>query len=204
MFTKEQIKSAYKRLPDNLQEYITSPEIDGKIQKNIELFVNANNRDSADREIYYSLIALQTLETAINKIHNLGDNEEALKKLKGVLAIEVFGEIKKQLNIDLDEFVALNANSPVPAEPIVPNEDEREVVRAEDHHPMVEVGMTAHETQPGERAIYNAPISPNQTPAPKALQSIIETKLKESETTRQLPRTPHYPGGLDPYREPLD
>ncbi len=184
-FSSTQQKEAYKKLPPHIQDLAMSNETTDLITdflKSIDL--DGDQLNSADSEILYALLCLQSLDDAINNIvKSSGKSIHQVSPLKSIIQ----DNILNKYTIDIREFIEANKGKPV--------ENDLPVVR-EEITPVVQA-----ETKQAE-----APIDlPIITPGPK----IPELRTWKTDV-QQIEKTPppppprpvnHYPQGKDPYRE---
>ena len=183
-FTLTQRKEAYKRLPPETQDLIMSNETTELITNIIkEIGSTKEQSDLADSEILYTLYCLQSLDDAINNITKLSNkNTNDLAKLKSTVQDNILSKYK----IDINEFIEINKSNTVSAPIISPA-----------NLPMVEPGEIAHTVPHVEERIITTPI-PSVSTIPATPPP---TKIRP-EPQASLPDY-RYPGGKDPYREPL-
>lgn len=191
-FTQQQIKAAYKRLLPEVQDLIMSNETTELITTSLkEVGLSEEQANLADSEILYALYCLQSLGDAINNIAKLSNkNSNDLSKLKSVIQDNILSKYK----INIKDFIESNKTSVATAQPSIEKASVPEIPPT--NLPMVEKGEVAHEVPHVEQPVITptTPIPPPSTTPPQP-----QTKL---EPKASLPDY-RYPGGKDPYREPL-
>lgn len=185
-YNQQQVKTAYKKLPPEIQELINSSDTMELIFTSLEKagITNEEQVDSADSEILYAMYCLQTLDEAISHIASLsGKQESALRELKSTLNERVLGEYE----INIDDFITSNQA----AQPVSPSVPEM----APQNLPVVEPAFAQ-----GSVMVKNGEVAHDvphvETPMPEA-KPIVPAKVQVA--------TPdfRYQAGKDPYREPL-
>ncbi len=258
-FTKEQIKTAYKSLPEKIKEIVTSPEISELILLTMkQAGLSEENAVQAEGEIFSSMLGLQTMNSAIDNISKVTNiSVEKLSEAKNRINQEISnayeeagikmgdaeqtkqeilqdllphsGDTKEQIIKELQTRRLNAGNEPVIAtketeETALKEFSERPVTAAglpevaSQNLPMVEEGEVAHEVPHTEPTTDNTQPTTveNKTPAVENKVPAVETKpiaqvapgiQKPSEEARPKFVAPvpdyRYPGGNDPYREPL-
>ena len=86
-FTRQQIQTAYKKLSKKDQSFVISSETTEFIALKLkEINLSLEKETAADGEIFNSLLGLQTLDTAMQKISEIsGKGVNDLSKLKSTL-----------------------------------------------------------------------------------------------------------------------
>lgn len=195
-FNNEQKKKAYKRLPPDIQDLVMDNETTELIQKLLQKTgLEEKFIDSADNEILYAMYCLQSLDDAIKNIAILnGKNTDSLSELKSILQTKIFSQYK----IDIEEFIKINKNELSQTPP-----------RTEKL--LVETAIT---TEVAHNVPHQEPTTDNQQSTANAQlenseKEIIEEKPKQEidpveAPAQKTPPSQHYPGGVDPYREPVE
>lgn len=201
-FTKEQQKIAYKKLPENVRDFIFSNEVNDLIDEiKKELGLTEEESAVADAEILYSLIGLQKLNESIEAIAKISNKKnQDFINVSQKLQIGIFDKIKT-MGINLEEFVLSNKskqtdlnlqNKSVPEN--ISKTTTVEIPPA--NLPMVEPGEVVHDTTPKvpEARIMNQESGERDT----------EVRIKNQEASKAKTNTKSAYEGIDPYREPLD
>ena len=206
-FTSQQTRSAYKKLPPDVQDLIMDNETTGLITNTLkEVGLSEEQANLTDSEILYALYCLQSLEEAMNNISQLsGKNVNDLSKLRSIVEDNILSKYK----INIGEFIKMNRSEipekEIPDKSIIITQDNKEEALknldrmvdqqaasipeiAPNNLPAVEVGETVHDAKPMTEA-EKAPVGQNQTWARKPWSA--------------APQTYKYPNGKDPYHEPL-
>ena len=183
IYTREQIQSAYKRLPPEIHDLIMDNETMDLIANALEeAGLNEEQAALADSEILDAMYCLQSLDDAINNIAKLSNkNPNDLSKIRLVIQDNILNKYK----IDIKDFIETNKTSKISTPEIPPA-----------NLPMVEEGEVAHEVPHVESTI--------NPPPPKATegQSNQQSTINQEQAKVSLPDY-RYEGGKDPYREPL-
>lgn len=179
-YTKEQKRSAYKKLPPETQDLVMSNETTELIAATLkEVGLLEEQADLADSEILHTMFCLQSLDDAINNIAKLSNKSiNDLSKLKSTVQDNILSKYK----INIKEFIETNKSEPEKISvPEIPPEN----------LPMVEKGEIAHDV-PHIESTPSTTLGASNQPAP-AVPSQPKVPLPDY----------RYPGGKDPYREPL-
>lgn len=203
-FTPQQIRENYKRLPPGIRDLILDSETIELIATALkESGLSEEQADLADSEILYAMYCLQSLDEAINNISKLsGKSVESLSKIRATVQDKILSQYK----IDIKDFINSSKsllkveNLQTPQVPEV----------APEIHPVIKQGETAHSVPPIGSArptpSVTAPSTPVKPVAPTPAQpetvTVITTETKKKEVNASVPDY-RYPGGKDPYREPL-
>jgi len=205
-FSPQQINAAYKKLPEEVQDFITSPDITEIISSSLKASgLTGEKLDLADSEILYSMYGLQSLEEAIKNISEVSQkNSTEFLELKTTLEKEAFSII--------NDLVRSGGSVPQNSDPIIsistveaPKEFEignNELKDEQTTHtlPMIEPREVAREV-PHVETKDSAPSQQegDATPQPEAKQPAEEKKRPEL----SFPKS-SYVVGKDPYREPIE
>ena len=191
-FSSQQPRVAYKKLPVDVQDLIMDNETTDLITNTLkEVGLSEEQVNLADSEILYALYCLQSLDDAINNITKLSNkNSNDLSKLKSVIQDNILSKYK----INIKDFIESNKTSVATAQPSIEKASVPEIPPA--NLPMVAKGEVAHTVPHVEQPVVTptTPIPPHSTTPPQS-----QTK---PEPKASLPDY-RYPGGKDPYREPL-
>ena len=211
-FTKEQTREAYKKLSPEAQDFVVALDTTDLISSEIEKAgIMGDAADSADSEIIYAMFSLQTLDKAIENIAASTQKPiESLNPLKESLNKEIFSKLS-----ELNSEAALVPEGPVIITPetkdealkqlsqvsIKKDEAAPETAPKSENLPMVEAGEAAHdvphvETSPIAEKVAQAKAPEPQTPITPAPRAPEKPKLSTPDY--------RYPGGKDPYREPIE
>lgn len=95
-FTKEQRKTAYSKLPQEIQSFIIDNETTDLIAEYLQkIKLSEEQENSADSEVLYAMYGLQSLDQAITNIAELsGKQVSELGGLKSDLEENIFNKIK--------------------------------------------------------------------------------------------------------------
>lgn len=96
-FTSTQKKEAYKKLQDEVKDFVMDNETTELIDNLlVEAGLSEEERDLADTEIFNSMLELQGLESVIKNIAEITKKDGAeFENLKVNLQEKIFGEIEK-------------------------------------------------------------------------------------------------------------
>src|SRR5688572_33357372 len=105
-FNREQKQVAYKKLPPEVRDFIMSNETANLIADSIsKLGLSGDRAISADSEILYALLGLQTLSTAISNIAKLNNkNVGDLAIFTSEIENNLFSKYK-EFGIEIGDFV---------------------------------------------------------------------------------------------------
>jgi hypothetical protein len=221
IFTSNQRKSAYKKLPEEVQDFImsnaTSEFIDARLK---ESGLSEIEADEADSEILYAMLGLQNLADAIRTIADITKKPlETYSKLSLDLQKEIFSKIPAEFltaQTIPEKVIIIDA-------PIVSPVTTKEVELPPVILPMIEPGEVVHDTPPASKiepvvqtippvvlpaapvepkVEFTAHTTPQTTPTvtPPAPKSIVEEKMS-GPASISIPTS--YKAGEDPYREPI-
>lgn len=177
-FTKDQIKESYGKLAPEQQDWIMS----GEVSEIIATILQENNlvgdqANLSDGEIFYALVGLQSLDSAINNIATIsGRNPNDLLKLKSAIEEKVINNSEN-----------VGGSAPSKPEQNIDKSTGATAVKVASL-PMVEEGEKVHDAPHVEVAPPPTQPAPQAQPEPK-----VKTPLPDY----------RYPDGADPYREPL-
>jgi len=215
-FTKEQQRAAYKKLPEDVRDFVFSNEVNDLIDEiKKEIGLTEEQSAVADVEILYSLIGLQNITSSIEEIAKVSNKQrQDLTKISQKLQSGIFDNIK-DMGINLEEFVLSNKserinpglqNKPITPEThassevfepkietpaITPTPKTTAVEIPPANLPRIEPGEVVHDTKP-----QTAP------PVVETKPTIPQPVQKSSIPVPPKPANSHYPDGQDPYREP--
>jgi hypothetical protein len=226
-YSAAQTKEAYEMLSQDARDFITSNEVMDVIAEALgELDLNEDQKDQADSEIFHAMLGLQGLDDAIVSIASLtGKSVEALASFRANIGKNVFDKN--------EEIVSVPALKPKDSVVVITKETKREAMQnlaqrvanarqgsnqavsqfLPKNLPMVEEGEKAHEVPPmkSEERLA-APVAAPETkiengvteaPAPTAVTEAEKPLASEKPPITPIESGPRYPGGIDPYREPL-
>lgn len=179
-FTLQQRKEAYEKLSPEIQDFIMDNETTDLIQNYLkEVRLTEEQTDSADSEIMYALLGLQTFANTYANIAKLSNkNINDLATLKNKLDANIFSKVKKNNNLPPNNNQQKQSQPSAPKQDKVGDSFEQAILN------QAKAMMVAQE---------NKPIS-TPTQAPSNLPTEPEMKIDTS-----IPK--QYPGGNDPYRE---
>jgi len=211
-FTKEQQRAAYKKLPEDVRDFIFSNEVNDLLDEiKKEIGLTEEQSIVADAEILYALIGLQTPDSSIDEIAKaLNKQKQELSKLSQKLQTNIFDKVKT-MGVDLGEFVSSNNQDLV-----LQNTKNETLVKAIDleslpstkttelevppaNLPMVEPEEIVHDTKLEEKKSNNEPKIVNIAP-----QLQVQTPVPLTTTTIPQTKTSSGYNGKDPYREPIE
>lgn len=90
-FTKEQVRAAYKNLPEKIKGVVTSPDISELILLTMkQAGLSEENVVQAEGEIFSSMLRLQTMDSAIDNIAKVTN-----------ISVEKFSEAKKRITQEI-------------------------------------------------------------------------------------------------------
>lgn len=189
-FTLTQKKEAYQKLSPEVQDFVMSNETAEFITAALsEAGLSGKQADLADSEILYAMYGLQTLDTAMNKISKLsGKKIEELSEFKSKLQENIFSKYK--------ELGVVQEIAPAKEEPTVITQEAKTEL-SHTNLPMIEEGEVAHDVPHVEEKVVS---SKQQVVREEPMQKAVQTTPPAQKT----PPSTHYPGGVDPYREPLN
>lgn len=222
-YTQEQIRVAYKKLSEKVQDFVMSNDTTELISENLKgIGLSEGQVNIADSEIFYALLQLQTLDTTINKIAELSNKKiEELSPLKTALKESIFNnypetEVVVNNTPNLDE-------KKTPEEPIIITKDTKEDAMKELNRrseeiqkmqaPLVQRTKPTTNDQRPTTETKILEIAPEIHPVIEPREVVHEVPHVESKQTSNLqtskPQTVsvpdyRYPKGKDPYREPID
>ncbi len=205
-FSKEQRKEAYQKLPEEIQDLIMSNETDELISNYLkQTGLDEDQSNEADSEIMYAMYGLQSLDDALGHITKLsGRSLDDLSNLKAQLQESIFS---KYTEVKVAQQPSNTIHNDLPVI------EEGEKVHTVPHDTTLDtmptpVKIKTNPAQPVPATPVSAPIVAPTTPEaslPKAptnekTRPHSDTPIKKNEL-----KTPdyRYPGGTDPYREPL-
>lgn len=196
MFSKEQKKEAYNKLPLEIKDLLVSPQTIDLVSEALEnAGITGRSSYEADSEILFSLYGLQTLDKAIENIAQISGKEiNKLDNLKQSIQKNILDKYSVDINI------LIKSNEDITHRKTSVPEIAPEI------HPMIEEGEKAHDVVP--------------QPAPVVQVEKVEMRKQEAENTHQEVEVPNeeseikvkpnlefknsgYPAGQDPYREPI-
>lgn len=175
------IENQFKTLPPNLQKAINTVPWKAVVQE----IGKANALDteqitSLEQETMLILYAFEKPDDfIINITREIGINDEKAGLIAEDIANKIFAVIQKKS----EETESQPAPEPTKVPEIPPT-----------NLPMVEKEEVVHDVPHVEQPIATPP------PTPTAAKPESEIK---SDSKITIPENPHYPGGKDPYREPL-
>jgi hypothetical protein len=176
IFTTKQRKEAYQRLRPEAQELIMSNETTESISELLkDAGLSEKQMMEADTEMLCVMLGLQSLAVGIEKIAQLsGKAPSDFTLLQKYLENNILNKYKVPDNT-ITEMPSANL-------------------------PMIESGETVHDV-PHVEPPATAPMAPAPIP-PASPQP--EAKVPEPAKSSFVPPKSDYPGGQDPYREPLN
>ncbi|MCR4279205.1 MAG: hypothetical protein NUV78_00510 [Candidatus Zambryskibacteria bacterium] len=192
-YSKEIIKKIYRNLPVELSQIVATQEtsvINDEIAKKFSL--TKEQRQEMGDEITTRLIGITPDEQfTINIETRLKVTREIAQKIVDEIGNRILSKISKQI---------LSKQGKV-AQEMLKSETTPKSVSLEIHPnnlPVIEPGEVAHDV----------PHVEEDTPVVGSRQQVVGEESKKEPTqamppAQKTPLTPHYPGGLDPYREPL-
>ena len=196
MFSKEQKKEAYNKLPLEIKDLLVSPQTIDLVSEALEnAGITGRSSYEADSEILFSLYGLQTLDKAIENIAQISGKE--INKLDN-LKQSIQKNILDKYSVDINILIKSNED--------ITHRKTSVPEIAPEKHPMIEEGEKAHDVVP--------------QPAPVVQVEKVEMRKQEAENTHQEVEVPNeeseikvkpnlefknsgYPAGQDPYREPI-
>ncbi|MBI2086788.1 MAG: hypothetical protein HYT69_01290 [Candidatus Zambryskibacteria bacterium] len=191
-YSREQQQAAYKKLPEEAQNFIMSNETTEFISANLEKYgLPEEQINLADSEILYAMYGLQTLDTAIQKIAEIsGEKNEELSSLKADLQENIFSKYK-ELGVVTTE------------RPIVITQETKEDALKELSQRAEQQKSTVPEVLPANLPMVESGEIVHDVPH---VESKAEVELPKPEKPKLSMPVPdyRYPEGKDPYREPLN
>lgn len=187
-FTKEQKQMAYKKLSSEAQNFVMSSETDEKIDEFLsKLRLGNEQKDEANIEIFYSLLGLQTLPTALEKIEKITNkSSDDLSELREKLESTIFLDLLKAK--DSSDVINKPEQQKIESSDNIGNSYERIILnQARAMQPAREVGSS------------NQQVASSQSPME---ESKIEEKVPKENSQPKI-NVPNY-SGQDPYREPIE
>lgn len=233
-YKHEQIQSAYKKLSPEIQSLVMSTETAEFTENALKkLGLNQDQSDTADSEILYAMCNLQTLDTAIENISKLsGKSVQELSEFKDSLYQEIFSKyeqfetkqkdlaqepapqqpivITKETKEDALEELKRRREQAVEAgavvKPVPPSNLpvlEPDFAKSD---VMIKEGEAVHEVTHVEPATQESePVTPVVVAEEKIPEPATPPVASKPVTPEPVaPKVYGYPGGKDPYREPLD
>lgn len=184
--TKEQRKNAYSNLSDEAQFFIMSNETTDLISTALqESGFSEEQADQADSEILYAMYGLQSLDDAMKNIASLSQKPvESLAPLKSKLKENIFDKLEE-----------------------IKKTSEPRKESSSTNLPMVEAGEVAHEVPHVEMPNQEAGIKNqgvDQEASMEKAEAAPTAQPTEPLKPEAKPPANHYPGGKDPYREPIE
>jgi len=200
-FTKEQQRAAYKKLPEDVRDFVFSNEVNDLLDEiKKEIGLTEEQSVVADAEILYSLIGLQNLAVSIEEIAKASSKQsQDFIKISQKLQSGIFDKIKT-MGINLEEFVLSNKSKQ--SDPNLQNKSAPENISKTiaieippANLPMIEPGEVVHDTTPkvSEAGITNHESGGKDTEVGIKNQEAIDTNTNIKSAYK----------GADPYREPL-
>ncbi|MDB5254103.1 MAG: hypothetical protein JWL80_169 [Parcubacteria group bacterium] len=228
IFTKEQKKAAYKKLPEEIQDLIMSNDTSEFVSLRLkEVGLSEVEAEEADSQILYAMLGLQNLVDAIRTIAEITKKPlDTYSKLSLDLQAEIFSKIPAEFLITQtvpEKVITIEA-------PVIAPVTSKEVELPPVILPMIEPGEVVHDTPPQPEVEPVTPIPQIVTPTalpvtpaelkveftahttpqtvtpvtppivPVAPKSIIEEKMSG---TISVSTPTSYQAGQDPYREPI-
>jgi hypothetical protein len=224
-FTLQQSRMAYKKLPPEVQDLIVGNETMDLIANALkEVVLNEEQANLADSQILYAMYCLQSLDDAIKNIAELsGKTVDDFSKLKSTLENDIFSKYK----INIDDFIESNKSlEPQTSPEVTKTTVTQDLIEAKEIHPMIEEGEVVHDalmqhttnnkqltTEDGgsnasrndlQLTTDNQQVPTNNTqPTTDNSQEMVGSIPMQPTTNDKQPKPNTYPGGIDPYREPL-
>lgn len=194
--TPEQIKKIYRGLPDEMKDFVGSEEvsvIDDGIAKTYSLQIE--QRRNLGDEVTLRLLGVTKGEELLGNIQTrLNISADVAAQISKDIDSKILSKIPANVLKAHDEYVQagkLDISSPATTQSIeIPAEG----------LPMVEPGEAAHDTTPEEKAWMQG-FKPEPRGAATFVAPTIAVKAEEKPAPAAVGA---YPGGKDPYREPLD
>jgi hypothetical protein len=212
IFTLNQRRNAYKRLPEDIKILIMSNETTEIIENILkEAQLTEEQANLADSELLDVMFCLQSLDNAINNIAKLSNKTvNELSKLKSV----VNDKILSKYTIDIKDFIEANKTTPIQHQSAAPKNLPGEANLPElapEIHPMIEKGEVAHDVPPQiEQKKMKSLSEPVIILKKEDVRQMISPKVQPNSAPTPTPAKPNvslpdyrYEGGTDPYREPL-
>ncbi len=202
-YSKEIVREIYKAAPEEILDVLTSDETIEKISilaKKYSLSTEQGFILSYEITLYMiGLIPDSSFEVELKNSLNLTDSTE--KSLKASIEQDIISKVSKDT---LDSQRKL-AQEKVSSPSIDIDNESKDLEIPPEILPMVEEGETAHDTLP-ESAEPKKPEIEAKTE--NSIPNNIENRIEENKTEAAPQETPKpksaYPGGVDPYREPID
>lgn len=233
-YTREQRQEAYRKLPDEVKSLVMDAETTELVTELLnKAGLTEEQMDLADTEILYSLYCLEPLDTALNNIASACNKSAGeFSDLRKELEEKVFSKYAG-FGVNIVKFIE-ESKKTKPEEPVVITKETKNAViqelsqrveaarqggasikpptpqPAQDIHPMIEEGEEVHEA-PLMTEAEKVKAIPIDEPVPEIPVKIELVEQKEEEKTEPeatpaplSTKSPHYPGGKDPYREPFE
>ena len=206
-FTPEQKNNAYRELNEGVKALIMASETTDLIANSLsEARLDEDQANLADSEILYTMYGLQTLDVAIQKIAAISNKSvNELKSLRAKLEENLFNRLNELGKVTENQENSTNDAEMSEGPVIITQETKEDAMRRlsermgtlkEDsvttpskNLPMVEDGEVAHEVPHVESTMNNEQLTRN-------------AKVEAQKSKVPVPDY-RYPGGTDPYREPL-
>jgi hypothetical protein len=175
-FNKQQIRDVSAKLTEEVRDFVTSFEVSDLIENYINETseISKDNQELADSEVLWSLLGLQTLDSAIN---NIAQKENKLptdfSALKSNLENSVFSKLSK-IKTSSQE---INSSPLEPLENPVPAD--------------IDANKGTPQTTEAETSVTNV-VPPE------------ENKFEDRKSAVSVPNYSNYDSGKDPYREPIE
>ncbi len=164
-FTREQIKSAYKKLPPGVQDFVMDNETTELITQYLkEAGLSEEQNNLADSEILYAMFGLQSPYDTIGNISKLsGKPTKELMSLKANLEKNIFSKISKELDA-IEKQIDEN-DKPTPTQNNVGTEFEQIILnQAKAMKPAVPANLPTGGNEPRKVHDYKSGADPYREP----------------------------------------
>jgi len=228
-FTNKERREAAKKLPESITSFALSNKTTGTIGELIKRSeISEPNQDYADSEILDALLGLKSLSEAIENIAKLENKQVAqFSKLKADLQVGIFNEIDKirlenlkgggKVIISNEQKVSEEKNLPDASAGLISDHEEiqKNPIKVNESKPPQPSQTPISKTLPVQINSQPKPTTiqaPQQIPTPPKITSVPSTQMswegrkkKAEEALKNIApvETKKYPGGADPYREPV-
>ncbi len=221
--TAQLIEEQKKNLPPELVRAIEETAWEPVVQKiGKDAGLNDDQVDSLEREVMLILYAFEPLENLAGNISKqVGVSEDVAKKISDSVWEMIMGPISRRAGGGAGERSQITSSTLPQIAPdldpmIAPGEAAREIPHVEQHapqpapQPAPETSMTELEKDsPIVGANFVPASAPAQSPQPPKPQTTPPSPTELQPAPTQSPDAPtpedrRYPGGVDPYREPVE
>jgi len=164
---------------------------------------SAEQKTSLENEVLFVLLGMELVSDFIkNTQESVGVDASVATQILEEMSLRVFKEIEQFLPIEAEseDVIVQDQPAPVVSVPQI----------SSDIHPMIEEGEVVHDalmqhtTNNKQLTTDNQQVTTNNTqPTTDNSQEMVGSTPIQPTTNNKQPNPNTYPGGIDPYREPL-